>query len=302
VCVLKAGVVGAGVFGGFHARKYTELDGVELAGVYDPHPERARALADTCGGLVFDSLETLLEEAHLISVTSPAETHVSIGQRAVDFSRHLYLEKPLAKDVAEGQALVQRARDAGVTLAAGHQERAVFAAMGLLDTPEAPVRLSSVRHGTPNTRNRDVSCVLDLMIHDLDLALQLAGDEVLDVRAEGVFDAVTAEVVFRGGLHARFDASRQAEQRHRTMELTYSGGDVRVDFLKPNFENETAFLLDAAFASTPAGRDPLGASIGRFVDTVRGVADRPLANGEEGLAALLLAQRIEQVAGLVAPG
>jgi predicted dehydrogenase len=295
---LRAGVVGAGVFGGFHARKYAELEGVEFMGVYDPHPDREQALAAAWGGQAFQSLDALLDVVHVVTVASPAETHAATAHHALDRGRHVYVEKPLGVDESSAQSLVEKARDTGLTLACGHQERVVFAAMGLLGTPEAPLRIESVRRGLPSQRSRDVSCVLDLMIHDLDLALQLGEYGVLDVRAHGAFDEVSAEVTFRGGLKAVFSASRIAERRERTMRLVYPSGVVEIDFLAPAFHNTSACMLNSDFAETPVGRDPLGGSVSAFLDAVRGERPRPVVTGVEGLEALRLALAVERAAGL----
>ena len=295
---LKAGVIGAGVFAGFHALKYRELPQVELAGVYDPDADRAVQLAADLGVQAFDSPQALLQACHLVSVASPASTHAELAERAISALRHVYVEKPLAVTLDAGAALVERAGRRRLVLACGHQERVVFAAMGLLDTPEPARRLESVRRGLPGPRSRDVSCVLDLMVHDLDLALQLGGDDILSLRASGHFDHVHAEIVFRSGLHAVLEASRVAEARERTMRLEYGSGEVKVDFLAPAFVNSTAFALRPDFAEMPAGRDPLGTSVAGFVDCVLGRTERPVVNGEEGLAALALALRVEQAAGL----
>ncbi|MGC1301415.1 MAG: Gfo/Idh/MocA family oxidoreductase [Caulobacteraceae bacterium] len=295
---LRAGVVGAGVFGGFHARKYAELEGVEFMGVYDPHPDRAQALASTWNGRAFATLDALLEAVHVVTVASPAETHAASAFRALERGRHVYVEKPLGVEERSAQILVEKAQDTGLTLACGHQERVVFAAMGLLDTPYAPLRIESVRRGLPSPRSRDVSCVLDLMIHDLDLALQLGEYGVLDVHAEGAFDEVRAEVTFRSGLKAAFSASRVAERRERTMRLVYPSGEVEIDFLAPSFRNTTACVLNPDFAQCPAGRDPLGTSVSAFLETVRGKRPRAVVNGVEGLEALRLALTVEHAAGL----
>ena len=293
---LKAGVVGAGVFAGFHARKYASLPDVQLVGVFDPDLARARALADDLGVEAFASLQALLDDCHLVTVASPASTHAETAHRAIASSRHLYVEKPLARTLSAGEAVVEQAGQHRLVLACGHQERVIFAAMGLLDTPEPALRLRSVRRGPPGPRSRDVSCVLDLMVHDLDLALQLGGDDILSVSASGGFDEVRAEIVFRGGLHAVLEASRVAPARERIMQLQYPSGEVTVDFLAPSFRNAASFALNADFAETPQGRDPLGACVGRFVDVVLGRAGRPVVTGEEGLAALALALRVEQAA------
>ena len=157
--VLRAGVAGAGVFGGHHARKYASLAGVKLAAVLDPHEERAEALAGPTGAQVFDDLDSFLDAVDLVTVASPASSHAGIALAALQRGLHVYVEKPLADSADDADALVQTARAAGRVLACGHQERAVFRAMGLLGLPERPLKLEAVRRGTFTGRNADVSCV-----------------------------------------------------------------------------------------------------------------------------------------------
>jgi predicted dehydrogenase len=295
--LIKAGVVGAGVFGTFHARKYASLPGVALTAVFDPDALRGGRLAGELGATAFTDLDAFLAAVEVVTIASPADSHAVMAHRALAAGRHVYVEKPLATTIKEGAALVELARAGGRVLACGHQERLVFAAMGLLQTPQAPLRLESVRRGTPNDRNRDVSCVLDLMIHDLDLGLTLAGDGAWDVSGSGGFDEARAEVRFAGGLVGVFEASRVAPARERTMRIVYPSGVVEIDFLKPAFDNQTVFALNEAFATTPDGRDPLGASVSAFLAAVRGDADRPAVTGDQGLRALALALAAEQAAG-----
>jgi len=297
VLSLKAGVIGAGVFGTFHARKYASLPGVALAAVFDPEAERGGRLAGELGATAFTDLDAFLQAVDVVTVASPADSHAAMAHRVLTAGRHAYIEKPLATALAAGGDLVALARARQLVLACGHQERLTFAAMGLLQAPEAPLRLESVRRGTPNDRNRDVSCVLDLMIHDLDLGLTLAGDSAWDVTASGGFDEARAAVRFASGLIGVFEASRVAEARERTMRIVYPSGVVEIDFLKPAFDNRTAFALNEAFATTPHGRDPLGASVSTFLAAVRGEADRPAVTGDDGLRALALALAVERAAG-----
>ncbi len=294
---LTAGVAGAGAFGGVHARKYAELDGVRLLRVYDPHPERARALAEPLGAEGVSDLAAFLDGLDLVTLASPGDTHAELGLKALAVGAHLYVEKPLATTLRDADALVAAAAKAGRVLACGHQERVVFRAMGLLDLPARPLALESVRRGVPNARNRDVSCVLDLMIHDLDLALLLAGGEPVAVEAEGGFDAVRAEITFDTGLTAAFEASREAPARERTMALDLPGGRVAVDFLAPAFENASGAPLNALFAADPAARDPVGAAVAAFVSAARGQG-APTADGRDGARALDLALAVEHAAGL----
>ena len=295
--VLRAGVAGAGVFGGYHARKYASLPEVQFIGLFDSHAERTQGLADELGARAFADFDALLTAVDVVTIATPGDSHAALAARAITAGKSVYVEKPLATSLADAQGLVAAARSAGVTLACGHQERVVFAAMGMVGAAERPISIEAVRHGTPNTRNRDISAVLDLMIHDLDLVLAMAGGDAVSVRAEGGFDDLTAEVDFGGGLSARFHASRIAAARERTMRVVYPSGVVEIDFLAPSFGNTTSLALDPDFAATPAGRDPLGASVTRFLAAARGEGT-PAVSGEDGLRALALALQVEAAAGL----
>ena len=302
---LKAGVAGAGVFGGFHARKFAARPDAQLLGVLDADRERARALAADYRAEGTDDLAAFLDGLDVVVVATPGHTHADVARAALQAGAHVYVEKPLATTLEDAEALVALAARRGRVLACGHQERVTFAAMGLLGGQltgtsrlgERPRTIDSVRRGVANARNRDISCVLDLMIHDLDLALALSGAEPVAVEGEGGFDAVTAEIVFADGLVARFEASRVAQARARTMRIAYPSGEVAVDFLSPAFENRSALPLDPLFAASPQGRDPLETSLAAFLAAVRGEG-RPVADGRDGARALDLALAVEAAAGL----
>lgn len=294
---IRGGVAGAGVFGGYHANKYATLAGSSLAAVYDTSLERAEAIARPLGAHATQDLDDFLERVDAVTVTTPAVHHAAVAAKALAAGRHVYVEKPLATTEADGWALVQSAKAKKLVLACGHQERVVSAAMGLLDLPERPVRMEAVRRGTPSERNRDVSCAPDLMIHDLDLGLALAG-RFKAVQADGNFDAITADVVFESGMTGRFEASRVAEKRERTMWIVFPSGELEIDFLAPSFRNTTRFKLNPDFALTKAGRDPLGTNVAGFLAAIRGELQRPPVTGEEGLMALELSLAVERAAGL----
>jgi predicted dehydrogenase len=213
------------------------------------------------------------------------------------------IEKPLATDADDGALLVKLAAEKNLTLACGHQERLVFEAMGLVGAPERPTRIESVREGPWTGRSADVSVTLDLMVHDLDLALQLMGRRPERILAQArsehgrTADAIDARLAF-GGAEAVFVSSRIAPERRRFMRAVYPSGEVNVDFLARTFENSTGFALNAAFAETQIGSDPLGANVAAFVDAVLGVAPRPVVTGEEALAVLEVALEIDRAAGL----
>lgn len=297
---LRAGVIGAGVFGGYHANQYARLPGVTFSGVYDTHPDRAAKVAMPLGGRAFGDLEAFLAEVDVVTIASPATFHADQALAALAAGRHVYIEKPIATGVADAERLRTLAATRGLTIACGHQERVVFQAMGLLDVPEQPLLLEALRHGPPSERSRDVSAVLDLMVHDLDLLLAIAASEPVTAEGEGgrgpggVWDRARAEVSFESGLTAVLDVSRLAAERVRTMRIVYPSGEVAVDFMARTFRNTTPFELNPDFAETPAAKDPLGASVAGFLAAVRGEALRPVVTAAEAIAALDLALAVEQ--------
>lgn len=298
---LKGGVIGAGVFGGHHARKYAGAPGVVLSAVLDTHhPDRAAALAVPLGGRAFHRMDEFLEAVDVVTVASPASAHLEGAMAALKAGKPVYIEKPIAISLADADKIMAEAARQGVVVACGHQERVVFQAMGLFDIPEQPLRLEAVRHGTPSERSLDVSVVLDLMIHDLDLALSLSAAQPLAVEGEGAvdfsggWDRAQAEVTFDDGFTAMFDASRMALERKRSMKLVYPSGEVEIDFVSRAFRNTTGFPLNADYAETPAVKDTLATSVEGFLSAVRGQAPRPIVTAQEAARALDLALAVEQ--------
>lgn len=298
---LKGGVIGAGVFGGHHARKYAGATDAVLSAVLDTHhPDRAAALAVPLGGRAFHRMDEFLEACDVVTVASPASAHMEGAMAALAAGKPIYVEKPLAISLADADKLIAEAARRNLVVACGHQERVVFQAMGLFDIPEQPLRLESVRYGTPSERSLDVSVVLDLMIHDLDLALSLSSVQPLAVEGEGVvdfsggWDQARAEVTFDDGFTAIFDSSRMALERKRSMKLVYPSGEVEIDFVTRDFRNTTGFPLNPDYADTPAVKDTLATSVEGFLAAVRGEAPRPIVTAEEAARALDLALAVER--------
>jgi predicted dehydrogenase len=296
-------VIGAGVFGGYHARQYATLPGVVLSAVFDPHPDRAAAVAAPLAGRAFRDLDAFLAEVDVVTVASPATFHAEQALAAIAAGKPVYVEKPIATSVADGEKVRAAAAAKGLVVACGHQERVGFRAMGLLDIPEQPLRLEALRHGPASDRSRDVSAVLDLMVHDLDLALAISAAEPVTAEGEGrlsedgVWDVARAEVSFDDGFSAVFDVSRQAPERRRTMRVVYPSGEVEIDFVARTLSNTTPFALDPDYAETPAGKDPLRASVEGFLAAGRGAAPRPVVTADEAIRALDLALAVEQALG-----
>ncbi|THD60233.1 Gfo/Idh/MocA family oxidoreductase [Phenylobacterium sp.] len=297
---LRGGVIGAGVFGGYHAGQYARLPGVVLSAVLDVHPDRAAKIAMPLGGRGFHEMAEFLEAVDVVTIASPASHHAEQALAVLAAGKPVYIEKPIATSVPDGEKVRALAAARGLVVACGHQERVQSRAMGLLDIPEQPLRLEALRHGPPSDRSRDVSAILDLMVHDIDLALAISAADPVTAEGEGrlsddgVWDVARSEVTFDDGFTAIFDVSRQAPARQRTMRIVYPSGEVEIDFVARTLKNTTPFALDAGYADTPAGQDPLGASVAGFLAAVRGEAPRPIVTAEEAIRALDLALAVEQ--------
>jgi predicted dehydrogenase len=275
---------------------------VALTAVLDPDGDRASALAARHGAQSFAQAADFLAAVDVVSVTSPADSHVHWALAALKAGKSVYVEKPLATDLSGADAIVAEAARRGLIAACGFLERAALGASGLLRAPERPLRLEAVRRGVASPRNLDVSVVLDLMIHDLDLALALAIGSPFAVEAEGCCvrnefaDEAQAEITFDDGFTARISASRVAETPERRLTLVYPTGEVVIDLLAGILTGPPSFDLHPRFGETPAGRDRLGASLQAFLGAVRGEG-APLADARDGARALDLALAVEQAVG-----
>jgi predicted dehydrogenase len=299
--VLRAAVIGGGVFGRFHAAKYHGLDGVELVGVADPSIDMRRQAASKFGVRTVSDWHDLIGKVDIVSVCSPAVTHGAIVRAFLASGAHVLVEKPIATDLDEAENLIALARSKGLVLTVGHQERFVFQHSGLLDHEAVPISVECVRAGPWTGRGTDVSVVLDLMIHDLDLVHQLIPGALDHVSAWGrplhspLKDEVWATLEFENGCRAGLFASRIAKERRRSLKAVYADGIIEIDFLTREVKNTTHRPLNA-----PEMEDPLGASIASFVESVRTGA-MALVRPEEARRALETALRIEQSAAPMIP-
>jgi predicted dehydrogenase len=306
---IRAAVIGAGFFGAIHARKYAALPGVELVAVADRNPEKAEAVAAALGTTPAEGIEELLGRIDVLTVATPASEHYPPAKTALEAGVHTLVEKPLALTLDHADELISLARARDLVLQVGHQERYVFAEFGLLSRAVAPRRLAARRAGPFTGRGTDVSVVLDLMIHDLDLMHQIIPSPVKTVEARARFehgggaDEVIAHLSFENGAEAAFTASRIAEARGRTMEIDYDDGRVAIDFIARTLDNTTpadlvpAFGGEAQVNGKPAiANDPVGHAVAEFIEAVR-LGRAPLITGGQGRRALETALRIMKAAG-----
>ena len=297
---LKAAVIGAGAFGRHHASKYAAMaqkGDVTLFAVADPSPETRAAIQAQHQVLTVADWRELLGKVDLVSICSPAVTHYEIAKAFLNAGAHVLVEKPIATSRDEANELVALSRETGRLLTVGHQERFVFARTGLLDLAETALEITCWRQGPWTGRGDDVSAVLDLMIHDLDLVHTLVPGAVSAVTAKGLVqygpfaDEVSATVTFACGTVARLETSRVATARKRGMRAVYADGVVEIDFLTREVTNTTPRPLRALEIG-----DPLGESVSAFVQAVR-IGAPALVTAEQAAQALSTALLIEDAAG-----
>ncbi|MGF1456129.1 MAG: Gfo/Idh/MocA family protein [Alphaproteobacteria bacterium] len=305
---VRVAVVGAGFFGGLHAAKYAANPDANLVAVVDVDGDRARAAAGKHGCRAETDLAAVLNEVDAVTVASPARTHYRIARQVLDAGVHCLVEKPLALDAGHAGELVRLAQRKGLVLQVGHQERYVFAQFGVLSRQQAPRFVECRRAGPFTGRAMDVSVVMDLMIHDIDLVHRVAEGEVADVSADAKFihgdlaDEVSAELDLACGTSGHLFASRNAPAKERSMRLIYDDGEIFIDFVNRTLTNTTPFPLEEAFGGEQNGlpaiaTDPLGYGIGRFLECVQR-GEEPVVTGAHAAQAVDTALRITRAHGL----
>ena len=289
-------MVGAGVFGRHHGSKYARLAGVKLVGFADPDSHARKGAEAHFHVPATADWRGLLGHVDVVSICSPARTHGRIVREFLEAGAHVLVEKPIATDLDEAEDLIALAEANGRVLTVGHQERFVFRRSGLLDLDETPIAIDCVRTGPWTGRGTDVSVVLDLMIHDLDLLHRLVPGRVEFARARGrsvksaTRDEVAATLSFDNGTQAKLLASRSSEIRARKLLAVYEDGEIEIDFLTREIRNTTGRTirpLDVA--------DPLGELVADFVTAAQ--SGRPtVVKPEEARQALETALAIEDAA------
>lgn len=306
---LRVGVIGTGALGFHHARLLRKMEGTEFAGIYDIDPARAAQVARELEVVAHPSLEALLDRVDAVSVAVPTPAHTTVGLAVLSRGKAALIEKPLADSMDGAERLVAQARASGAVLAVGHVERfnrAVRAAMPYLEKPRF---LQTERLAPFQPRGTDVAVILDLMIHDLDLILELVGAEVREVRATGIpvltphVDIANARVEFDNGAVALVTASRISRERTRRMRIFQPSGYFSLDLakgdgvfhrLRPGWQSLGAGKIEDIVETMPLEApeaEPLKLELESFLRAVRGEG-QVVVSGAAGAHALALAWRV----------
>jgi predicted dehydrogenase len=307
---LRCAVIGAGYLGRFHAQKYATLAGCTLAGVADPEPAaRARIAAELGAPVVADHRE-LLGGVDAVSVATPTTLHHAVARDFLEAGAHVLVEKPITVTAAEARELIRIAAAHGRVLQVGHLERfnpVIVAVAGELSRPRF---IESNRLAPFKARGTDVSVVLDLMIHDIDLIEHIVQSPIASIDAIGApvftdeIDIANARIRFESGCVADVTASRISMKSERKLRVFQADSYLSIDLQQKllTLVRRPAVIEAGAMPSVAVEErsfeqgDALLAEIESFVAAIRS-GGRPVVSGEDGLRALETATRIAELVG-----
>ncbi len=298
---IRVGVVGVGYLGRFHAEKYAGLSEVDLIGIVDPVQDRADKISEKLNTRAFADPLELIGRVDAVSIVVPTVLHHRIAKLFIEKSVHVLIEKPLTETLEQADELIALAARMGVIIQVGHIERFNPAVTVVRSMIKAPRYMIAERAAPFNIRCTDVSVVLDLMIHDLDVVMDLAGSAPKEVSAAGAvvisseIDVAAARIVFENGCVADVSASRVSDEKKRLLRV-FDGENVYVS----DYQTQHASVSQKRgspgneFVTHPIatdGRDTLADEIRAFVKSVQD-GTKPLVSGIEGRRALALATTI----------
>jgi predicted dehydrogenase len=313
--MLKIGVFGVGHLGKFHLNNWKEIPGVELVGFFDPNDQQAQDVEQKYGLQRFTDIDSLINACDAVDIVAPTDHHFHLCQHAIRAGKHVFVEKPLAETLEEARELVKLAQESGIKCQVGHVERFNPAFVAVKDLGLQPLFIEVHRLAQFNPRGTEVSVILDLMIHDIDIILSLVKSDVRSISASGVAvltetpDIANARIEFHNGCVANLTSSRISMKKMRKMRLFQKDAYIGIDFLEKKAEviqmdlgdDPNAFTFDIP---TPDGSKSIAIRNPNVTDSnaikeeliafKRSIEEnsRPIVNETDGLNAMDVAHRI----------
>ena len=250
--MLKVGVFGVGHLGKFHLNNWKEIPDIQIIGFFDPSDETALQVEETYRFKRFKSIDELINKSDIVDIVAPTTFHFDICKRAILKSKHVFIEKPLANTVDEARELLKLSKEANIKFQVGHVERFNPAFLAIESEDLSPMFIEVHRLAQFNPRGTDVSVILDLMIHDIDIILHLVKSSVKAIYANGVSvlsetpDIANVRIEFDNGCVANLTSSRISMKKMRKMRIFQKDAYISIDFLEKKTEviriNETPDL------------------------------------------------------------
>lgn len=302
---LRVGVVGVGYLGSIHAAIYARMPNVELVSVCDVDSERAEEIAAKTDSQPCTDFNQLVGKLDAVSIVVPTSLHRTVAEPFLNAGTHMLLEKPVASTVADAQAIVDCAERSGAILQIGHIERFNAGVMELASRVRDPRFIEVHRLGVFVERATDVDVITDLMIHDIDIVLNLVKSGIKRVSAVGStvvtdhVDIANARLEFENGAVANVTASRVSAKKFRRIRVFCPDQYIGLDFDQQKLDVVTTREAsgDARFPEIVTDQvevekqPPLDAELDHFVETVQ-TGSKPLVTGREGVAALSVAMKV----------
>jgi predicted dehydrogenase len=263
--MLKIGIFGTGHLGKFHVANWLEIEDIQIVGFYDPNDSNAAETIEKYGIRRFDDMESLMDLVDAVDVITPTQFHFPVCELALRKSKHVFVEKPLTSNLDEASKLIKLVQEAKVKFQVGHVERFNPAFLALQNRNLMPMFIEVHRLAQFNPRGTEVSVILDLMIHDIDIVLHLVKSDVKNISASGVAvmtdtpDIANARIEFMNGCVANLTSSRISMKKMRKMRVFQKDAYIGIDFLekktevirlRENEETGDAFTFDI---ETPNG-------------------------------------------------
>ena len=240
--MLKVGVIGAGHLGKFHLNNWAAIEGVQLVGFCDTDDANAKLVSEKYNLPRYHHAEELMDDCDALDIVAPTSFHFELCEAAIKKGKHVFVEKPLANTMDEARALVKLAKEANIKFQVGHVERFNPAFLALHEYNLQPMFIEVHRLAQFNPRGTDVSVILDLMIHDIDIILSLVKSNVNYISANGVSvmsdtpDIANVRIEFDNGCVANLTSSRISMKKMRKMRLFQKDAYIGIDFLEKKTE------------------------------------------------------------------
>ena len=256
--MLKLGIFGVGHLGKFHLNNWKQIPDIEIVGFFDPNNDNAKAVEAEYGLKRYMNEAALIQASDIIDVVTPTHLHFPVCEMAIKMGKHVFVEKPMANTIEEGKAIMEMVKESGVKLQVGHVERFNPAFTALKDITLNPSFIEVHRLAQFNPRGTEVSVILDLMIHDIDIILSIVKSGVKNISASGVSvltdtpDIANVRIEFNNGCVANLTSSRISMKKMRKIRLFQKDAYIGIDFLEKNTEiiklkkpdEEDAFSFD----------------------------------------------------------
>lgn len=303
---LKAAVIGVGHLGKFHAQKYAQSNLCDLVAVVDADLSTAQTIADQFENCqAFDNYQSILEQLDVVSLVVPTSLHFEIAKDLLNNNIHLLIEKPITETVEEAQELIDIARKNNLAIQVGHIERFNPVIIDLDEHLDEPLFIESTRLAPFKPRATDVSVILDLMIHDIDIILNLVKSPISSLSASGIqvlseaIDIANARIEFENGCVANVTASRISRKSERKLRIFQKDASISADFqdkvlsinAKGSGESFPGFSNIEHHEKSYEDNDALNQEIIAFLEAVTNKTEPPVT-GEDGKRALQTAIEI----------